>query len=61
MKRLYYQVSNGADVNKIMRLCECIDFIRNEGKLYNYPDDVFQIILNPIWLTYEEYSQLKNV
>lgn len=57
MKRLYYELSNGADIRMIMSLTKCVEFIKSEMDQYNYPDDAIEFTLSPRWLTKNEYIE----
>lgn len=61
-KKLYYQLSDGADVSKVvMELSGAMTWIEEGMKDYSADtpkDELPEWTLEPIWLTDEEYEEM---
>lgn len=62
MKKLYYQLSDGADVSKIvMELSGAMTWIEEDMKEYPQEtpeEDLPEYTITPVWLTDEEFDNL---
>lgn len=58
-KKLYYQLSDGNDVqNVVLELSGCQTWIEEDMKDYNEGDELPSYTLVPIWLSDEEFNNL---
>jgi len=59
-KKLYYQLSDSADVsNVVMELSGVMSWIEGDMEGFNHEtDEPRQYIIEPIWLTDEEFDNL---
>jgi hypothetical protein len=62
MKKLYYQLSDGAEVSKIvMELSGAMTWIEEDMKEYppeTPKEDLPEYTITPVWLTDEEFENL---
>jgi hypothetical protein len=59
MKKLYYQLSDNADVSQItMSLEDCMEWIGTDMHGVTENDDKREFTITPVWLTNEEYNKL---
>lgn len=59
-KKLFYQLSDGMDVSKIvMDLSDCMEWIKTdmEGKTEEETED-YEYTITPIWMTEDEFENL---
>lgn len=63
MKQLYYQLSDNADVSKIvLDLSGCMAWIESDLEGLSEKDmEDYQYTITPIWLTEEEYNNLPEI
>jgi hypothetical protein len=58
-KKLYYQLSDNADVSKIvMELSDCMTWIEEDMNGVSEGEDEREFTITPIWLTDEEFENL---